>query len=86
MAEAGYPDTQGDQWVGVLAPAGTPKDIVALLNREIARALASPDIKERLAPQGYTAVASSPEEFATLVRADMDRWGEVIRAANLKPE
>jgi len=76
MAEAGYPDTQGDQWVGVLAPAGTPKDIIAVLNREIAKALASPDIKERLAAQGFTAVASSPEEFAALIRHDMDRWGQ----------
>jgi tripartite-type tricarboxylate transporter receptor subunit TctC len=86
MAEAGYPDTQGEQWVGVLAPAGTPKDIIAVLNREIAKALASPDIKERLAPQGFTPVASSPEEFAALIRADMERWGQVIRAANLKPD
>jgi tripartite-type tricarboxylate transporter receptor subunit TctC len=86
MAEAGYPDTQGDQWVGVLAPAGTPQDIIAVLNREIAKALASPDIKERLAPQGFTPVASSPEAFAALIRHDMDRWGQVIRAANLKPE
>ena len=86
MAEAGYPDTQGEQWVGVLAPAGTSKDIIAVLNREIAKALASPDIRERLAPQGFTPVASSPEEFAALIRSDMERWDHVIRAANLKPD
>ena len=86
MAEAGYPETKGDQWVGVLAPAGTPKDIIAVLNREIAKALASPDIKERFPTLGFTPVGSSPEEFASLIRSDMDRWGKVIRAANLKPD
>jgi tripartite-type tricarboxylate transporter receptor subunit TctC len=86
MAEAGYPDTQGEQWVGVWAPARTPKDIIAVLNREIARALTSPDIKERFATMGFAPVGSSPEEFAALIRSDMDRWGQVIRAANLKPD
>jgi tripartite-type tricarboxylate transporter receptor subunit TctC len=86
MAEAGYPETKGEQWVGVLAPAGTPKDIIAVLNREIARALASPEIKERLPLLGFTPVGSSPDAFASLIRSDMDQWGKVIRAANLKPE
>jgi len=86
MAEAGYPDTKGEQWVGVLAPAGTPKHIIAVLRREIARALASPDIKERFPALGFTTVGGSPEEFASLIRSDMDRWGKVIRAANLKPD
>ena len=62
------------------------EDIIAVLHREIARALASPDIKERLAPQGFTAVASSPEAFAALIRSDMERWGRGHRAANLKPD
>jgi len=86
MAEAGYPETQGEQWVGVWAPAGTPKDVIALLNREIAKAVASPDLKERFATMGFSPIGSSPEEFASLIRSDMDRWGQVIRAANLKPE
>ena len=86
MAEAGYPETKGDQWVGVFAPARTPKDIVAVLNREIAKALASPDIKERFATIGFVPVGSSPEEFAALIRSDTETWGKVIRAGNLKPE
>lgn len=86
MAEAGYPETKGDQWVGVFAPARTPKDIVALLNREIAKALASADIKERFATIGFVPVGSSPEEFAALIRSDMETWGKVIRAGNLKPD
>ena len=86
MTEAGYPDAKADQWVGVLAPAGTPKDIIAVLNREVARSLASPDIKERFATLGFVPVGSSPEEFAALIRSDTERWGKVIRAANLKSD
>jgi tripartite-type tricarboxylate transporter receptor subunit TctC len=86
MAEAGYPEAKGDQWVGVLAPARTPKDIVAALNREIAKALASPDIKERFAVLGFVPVGSSPEEFSALIKNDMETWGKVIRAGHLKPE
>ena len=86
MAEAGYPETKGDQWVGVLAPAGTPKEIVAALNRELARALASPDIKERFAVIGFVPVGSSPEEFLALIKSDMETWSKVIRAGHLKPD
>ena len=86
MAEAGYPETKGDQWVGVFAPARTPKDIIAVLNREIAKALASPDIKERFATIGFVPVGSSPEELAALIRSDTETWSKVIRAGNLKPE
>lgn len=86
MAEAGYPDTSGEQWVGALAPAGTPRDIVALLQREIAKAVASPDLKERFLALGFAPVAGSPEEFAALIRSDMETWGKVIRAGNLKPD
>jgi tripartite-type tricarboxylate transporter receptor subunit TctC len=86
MAEAGYPETKGDQWVGAFAPAGTPKEIVAALNRELARALASPEIRERFAVLGFTPVASSPEEFLALIKSDMETWSKVIRAGHLKPD
>ena len=86
MAEAGYPESKGDQWVGVLAPARTPRDIIVVLNREIAKALASPDIKERFAVLGFVPVGSSPEEFSSRIKSDMDTWAKVIRAGNLKPE
>ena len=86
MAEAGYPEAKGDQWVGVFAPARTPKDIIVVLNREVAKALASADIKERFATLGFAPVGSSPEEFSALVKSDMEKWSKVIRAANLKPD
>jgi tripartite-type tricarboxylate transporter receptor subunit TctC len=86
MAEAGFAETKGDQWVGVFAPAKTPKDIIAVLNRELAKALASADIKERFATIGFVPVASSPEDAADLLKSDTENWMKVIRAGNLKPE
>src|SRR5262245_61186373 len=86
MAEAGYPEVEGEAWFAALAPAGTPKEIVTLLNREIVRAVALPDIKERLAVLGFESVASSPAEFARQIKADMEKWGKVIRAANIKAQ
>lgn len=85
MIEAGFPQSQGDQWVGVLAPAGTPKDIVGLLNREIQAAMALPDTQERFAVLGYAVVGGAPEELTAQIKADFDIWGKVIRAGNLKP-
>ena len=84
MGEGGYPDIKGDSWVGVLVPAGTPKEIVALLNREIAKILTLPDMKERLVTLGCDAVASTPEEFAQRIKTEIETWGKVIRAANIK--
>jgi tripartite-type tricarboxylate transporter receptor subunit TctC len=84
IVEEGFPGINGDSWVGVLAPAGTPKDIIALLQREIAKALALSDIKERLVALGCDAVASTPEEFATRIKTEIGFWAGVIRAANIK--
>jgi len=85
-AEAGYPDIAGDAWVGVLVPAGTRKDIVGLLNREIVAIVALPEVKERLATLGFEPAGSTPEEFAARIRSEVDLWGKVIRAANIKAE
>jgi tripartite-type tricarboxylate transporter receptor subunit TctC len=71
-------------WYGVLAPAGTSRDIVTLLNSEIGKALASPDVQQRLAAQGFDAGGISPEQFAALLRSDLARWRKVIRAADIK--
>jgi tripartite-type tricarboxylate transporter receptor subunit TctC len=84
IVEAGFPGINGDSWVGVLVPAGTPKDIIALLQREIAKALSAPDMKERLLALGCDAVGSTPEEFAARIRSEIPFWGNVIRSANIK--
>ncbi len=86
MTEAGYPDIEGDSWVGVMVPAGTSKDIVDLLHREIVAIIAQPEMKERLAMLGYDPVADTPAEFAARIKVEIETWGKVIRAANIKAE
>jgi tripartite-type tricarboxylate transporter receptor subunit TctC len=84
IAQAGYPDLDGDGWVGVLVPAGTPTEIVTLLQREVVNIIGLPDMKERLSGLGFDPVGSTPAEFAAQMRLEMEKWAKVIRAANLK--
>jgi tripartite-type tricarboxylate transporter receptor subunit TctC len=84
LTEAGYPQIKGDAWQGVFAPAGTPVDIIALLNREIVRIIRSAEMQPRWLELGYTPIASSPQEFATQIKGDIEAWGKVIRAADIK--
>jgi tripartite-type tricarboxylate transporter receptor subunit TctC len=86
MTEAGYPEIEGDTWVGVLVPAGTSKDIINFLNREVVKIIAMPDMEGRLAELGYDPVASTPEEFAVRIKAEIETWAKVIRAAHIKVE
>jgi tripartite-type tricarboxylate transporter receptor subunit TctC len=85
MAESGYPDMEADSWVGVLVPARTPKEIVTVLNREIVKITAMPDMQERLPGLGYDAIGSTPEEFAAQIKAETEKWAKVIRSGNIKP-
>jgi tripartite-type tricarboxylate transporter receptor subunit TctC len=86
MTEVGYPQIEGDSWVGILVPAGTPAEIIAVLYRESTKILAQSDMKERLAALGYDLVASTPKEFATRIVAEIEMWAKVIQAANIKPQ
>jgi len=86
IAEAGYPELDGDAWVGVLVPAGTPRDIVTLLHREIVKLIAQPDMQERLATLGLEPVGDSPEEFSAQMKVEMEKWAKVIRAAKIKAQ
>jgi tripartite-type tricarboxylate transporter receptor subunit TctC len=86
IGEAGYPELDGDAWIGVLVPTGTPKEITALLQREIVSILALPDMKERLVALGLDAVGSTPEEFTTQMKLEMEKWARVIQAAKIKAE
>jgi tripartite-type tricarboxylate transporter receptor subunit TctC len=85
MAEAGHPGIEGESWVAFAVPAGTPKDVVATLNREIVRMLGEPDMKERLATLGFDPVGSTPEGFTTRLKTELALWRKVIRAADIKP-
>jgi tripartite-type tricarboxylate transporter receptor subunit TctC len=86
MREAGYSEVECDTWIGVLAPAKTPRDIIVLLNREIVRAVVLPDVQDRLVALGFEPAAATPEEVATLIKADIAKWVGVIRAAGIKVE
>lgn len=86
FAEAGLPEYDFQIWFGVIAPAGTPKDIISKLSTEIARILALPDVKESLALQGLDPFNLSPDQFGALIKADLDKYGKVIKAAGIKIE
>jgi tripartite-type tricarboxylate transporter receptor subunit TctC len=86
FAEQGVKDQEADTVTGIVAPAGTPKEIVDLLSREIANSVARPEIKERLAVLGFKGVASTPEEFAARIKVEIEKWGKVVHDANLRIE
>jgi tripartite-type tricarboxylate transporter receptor subunit TctC len=86
MAEAGVADQEADTLTGIVAPAGTPKEIVDQLQRDIARIVAQPDTKAKLDALGFRPVANTPAQFATQIKAEMEKWGKVVRAAKLKIE
>jgi tripartite-type tricarboxylate transporter receptor subunit TctC len=86
FAEEGVKDQEADTLTGIVAPAKTPKEIVALLAREIAKSVAQPDVQARLAQLGFRPVANTPEEFGARIKVEIDKWGKVVRDANLKIE
>jgi tripartite-type tricarboxylate transporter receptor subunit TctC len=86
IAEAGVPGYEAVQWFGVLAPAGTPRDIVSRLHKEIVRTVQTPDIRQKLVNDGADPVGSLPEEFAAFIRSETAKWAEVAKAIGLKPE
>jgi tripartite-type tricarboxylate transporter receptor subunit TctC len=83
MAEAGVSGQESETMQGILVPAGTPKEIVGLLNREIAKAMALPDVKEKCAQLGFDPVADKPEEFAAYIKKEVEKWGKVIKDAKI---
>jgi tripartite-type tricarboxylate transporter receptor subunit TctC len=86
VAEAGVPNYEAMQWYGLLAPAGTPAQIVARLNAEALKALQSDEMREKLAADGAQPLGSSPAEFAALIRSELDKWTKVARAADIAPQ
>jgi len=86
IAEAGFPEGESTFWVAMLAPAKTPRDIVAKLNAEVNRALQSPDVKDRLAKLGTEPMSMTPAESDAFIRREYDELGKVMRAAGLTPQ
>ncbi len=86
LAELGYPNVEADLWYGMLAPAGTPRDIVARVNADMTKALALPEVRTALAAQGMEVAPSSPDDMAALMRRDAARWAGVVKQAGIKAE
>ena len=80
------PGYEAIQWYGVLAPVGTPREIVNKLQSEVARILVLPEVKERLSADGADPVGNRPEEFAAYIRAELGKWGKVVNAGGIKLE
>ncbi|MEN3354915.1 MAG: hypothetical protein V7640_3073, partial [Betaproteobacteria bacterium] len=85
-AESGIPGFEAVGWFGIVAPAATPREIIAKLNGEIARILALPDVKERISGLGAEIVATSPEEFDRFNRTQIAQWAKVVKFSGARPD
>ena len=86
LHESGLAGFDTTQWLGILAPKGTPAEITSRVHGETAKALALPDVKERLAQAALQAVGSTPKEFEALIRADLERWTAIAKELKLEPQ
>lgn len=87
VAEAGnLPGYEATIWFGLVAPAGTPREAVSRLSQEFARVSRQPALRERFAPQGVELASTTPEEFADIIRAEIPKWGKVLKDAKVAPE
>jgi tripartite-type tricarboxylate transporter receptor subunit TctC len=86
VAEAGYRDFEADQWYGVVAPAGTPRDVITRLNTQINLSLNSPELKARLSSEGAVATPTTPEAFGKHIASEIARWKPVIQSGRVKTD
>jgi len=84
VAESGFPGFEANGWLGILVPNGTPPDLIAKLNAEIAKVMVSPEMKKQLLAQGVEARVSTPEQFGALIKSESAKWGKIIADAGIK--
>ncbi|MGA7149889.1 MAG: tripartite tricarboxylate transporter substrate-binding protein, partial [Pseudolabrys sp.] len=84
IGEAGYPGHEVGFWMGVFVPVGTPKDLVDVLNKQVARIMTLPDVKERMATIGFDPTLSTSDELIDHMKVETDKWSKVVRQANIK--
>jgi tripartite-type tricarboxylate transporter receptor subunit TctC len=85
-AEQGISDFDATAWMGLFAPAGTPADVVAVLNKRLQNAAKDPELNQQLAPKGFTMVGNSSDEFRAFVEQDIRKWAEVVKATQATPQ
>jgi len=86
MAESGYPTFEVLNWQGLMGPKGMPANLVKLLNTSANKALQDKDLREKMLGQGNEIAGGTPEAFAALIKAEMPRWGKVVKDAKIEPE
>ncbi len=86
IAESGLPGYESTAWLGLVVPAGTPKEIIAKLNAKAVEGANSKEFRERWEPLGYEIITGSPESMSEMLKADIARWAPVVRAAGVKLE
>jgi tripartite-type tricarboxylate transporter receptor subunit TctC len=86
MAEAGLPGYETSTWGGLLAPAGTPKPVVAKLAAEVTRILALPDVKQKLLDTGVEPVGGTPDQFSAFIGKEITKWAKVAKDTGIQPE
>jgi len=86
VAESGFPGYEVSTWYSILVPAGTPADVIDRLNRELLRVVALPDVRERLISIGMVPETSTPEQLGNNIRAEVARWGPIVKAAGISQE
>src|SRR5690606_4156680 len=80
IAESGYPGFAAESWFGLSAPAGTPDAVVARLNQATVKALANPDLRQKLESVGFVIVGDDPKSFSAFVSSEIDKWGKAAKA------
>jgi tripartite-type tricarboxylate transporter receptor subunit TctC len=86
MDEAGVKDYESETWYGLLAPSGTPPEVVNRLSREVAAILKLPEVARKLEGEGVETKGSTPQEFGRFIQTEIVKWSKVIKAAGIKPE
>ncbi|MFT0849316.1 tripartite tricarboxylate transporter substrate-binding protein [Achromobacter sp. F4_2707] len=77
--ELGQPELKSETWFGLLAPAGTPTEVIQKINGAINQALATPEFKAKLVQMGFTTMGGTPQEFVDTLAADIEKWGEIVK-------
>jgi tripartite-type tricarboxylate transporter receptor subunit TctC len=86
MAEAGVPGYEVTAWFGFLAPAGTPQAVISRVHADVAKAIAMPDVRERMTAQAAEPIGSTPQEYASFIAAEIAKWSRIVKASGAKVE